>query len=330
MAEVIQIGEAKRQFNVSAPVKIGKREWQPFRADGSVKSAHELLAPAGLAWEPEFRSLFAPVGTDGKDFGKVEGWRAVCRNDTGYLLGIVGDRYHLIKNESLADLADAIKNVSGSLSFGNAGFYRGGARPFLQLSSGERKIGGYGVESMISLFTAHDGSLNLTAGFSSTVIVCANTYAMALKDAKTGVQIRHTKSSELRIKEIEIILKSFATYGTVFDNAALKLMGKSLTEGGIVALIEKLVPGEATRAKNTRAAILEAYFTAPGALPKTRWGAIQAFTYHVSHERATRTTDRSADESRSESAWLGTGKQMVEAAWNILHDEDQMAALQAA
>ena len=171
-------------INISKPVSIGNREWQPYRASGTVRSAHELLAPAGLDWEPEFQPLFTTPKGEPRS---VEDWKAVCRSDNGDVLGIVKGRYNIIKNKELADFCDALRadaeEHSALMRFGNAGYYKNGAKPFIQLSRGVHKIGKVEVEDIISCFTAHDGSLNFTGGFSKIVIVCANTYAMALRDA---------------------------------------------------------------------------------------------------------------------------------------------------
>jgi len=292
------------------------------RADGNVSSAHALRAAADLAWEPEIVPLMAGAHELPPSVG-----RAVVRSDTRAPIGVVGKRYTTIGNGVLFDMADALAGASnGALRFGNAGHKSGGARPFVQLSTAPRALGRdarFERVQNISLFTSHDGSLCLTAGFSDTIIVCRNTYRHALKDAHNGLKVRHTAGAEELMSSALEIVKAAQAAGEAFDSAALAMMGTGFSDRSMLQLASVLVPGEGKRGENARGEMMRAWYSAPGAMPGTEWGAAQAVTYYTSH------TLGSAD-ARDESAIFGagTGADLEGAAWWHLTTAEGSRALE--
>lgn len=291
------------------------------RADGNVSSAHDLRAAADLAWEPAFAALNVGGAIVPATIG-----RAVVRDDTRAPLGVVGARYQIIRNGVLFDMADALAGASnGVLRFGNAGHKANGARPFVQLSTAPRATGRdarFERVQNISLFTSHDGSLCLTAGFSDTVIVCRNTYRHALNDAGNGLRIRHTASAAEMVDAAMMIVAAAHKAGEAFDNAALAMMGTGFRDDDMRRLASTLIPGESKRSENARGEMMRAWYQAPGSMPGTEWGAAQAVTYYTSH------TLGKAD-SREESAIFGTGAgaDLEGAAWYHLNTTEGAAAL---
>lgn len=290
------------------------------RATGTVRSAVDLLKPADLDWEPEIVPL---VTADGIALPKETG-QCVVRSDTRAPLGVVGAKYHAIPHRVLATLADAIVGQTGdALRFGNAGHRGNGARPFLQLATAPEKVGSgrnaRDVELMISLFTSHDGTLCLTAGFSSTVIVCRNTYAHALGDAKSGLKIKHTVSAAQLLEQAESVLNAAGEYAGAWSNAALRMMSTPMTEQQMRALASVLIPGESKRSENARGEMLSAWESSPGAMPGTVFGAAQAVTYYTSHVVGR------TQEAREDAAIFGTGiaAEIQASAWMILDTDEE-------
>lgn len=287
------------------------------RASGKVSTARDLVGPADLAWRPE---LVAIVTADGVPLADVG--RAVVRSDTRAPLGVVGSRYVTFDHSHMFDLADAIAGAAGgALRFGNAGHKRGGALPFLQLEcETDSPVGN--VKRMISLFTSHDGSLCYTAGFSDVVIVCRNTYAHALGDARNGLKIRHTASGAELLANVDAIAAASCDHAAKWDDRALRMLSTPFSDTQAVALASHLCPGEGKRAENSRKALLDAYASAPGARPGTAWGAAQAVTHYTSHTVGT-------EEARAVTAVTGqgTGADLQASAWWALDTTpDVMAA----
>lgn len=298
------------------------------RASGEVVSAHSLLKAADLDWDPQFRPLITAAGVPvPEDVG-----RAVVRSDNGRPVGIVGSRYELIPHRKLADLADALCGTDGAaLHFGNAGHKDNGARPFIQLKSEPRTLGyqtgrDVALHDVITLMTAHDGSLQALASYGACVIVCNNTYAHALGACKAnGIRIRHTASGLKLIDEAIRIADAARKYSQAFDNAALRLMSRPFQDAQMRQLASVLIPGESTRAENDRRAMLDAWASSPGAAPGTAWGAAQAVTYYTTHEITAREeTDRAFNLATGE----GRGAEIQETAWWHLTTDEGERALQ--
>lgn len=299
------------------------------RASGDVRSAHSLLKGADLDWDPV---LVHMVTTDGKNVPGYVG-RAVVRSDTRQPIGTVGSRYTLIPHRKLADLADALCGTdAAALHFGNAGHKHQGARPFIQLKSEPRAIGrdvrGASVEvrDMVTLMTAHDGSLQAMATYGACVVVCNNTYAHALQACKArGISIRHTAAGIKTLDEAIRIAKAAREYAGSFDNAALRLMTSRMDDAGMIALASALVPGETTRSENERVKLMTAWASSPGAAPGTAWRAAQAVTHYTTHSIAARgATDRAFGLATGE----GNGADVQASAWWHLTTEEGQAALQ--
>ena len=289
------------------------------RAEGEVYTTHALAKAADLAWKPAIVPL---VTADGMTLDKVIG-QCVIRDDTRAPLGVVGARYTLLDHSHLFDLADALGAVTkGGLRFANAGHKANGARPFVQLRM-PADVNGVEVERMVSLFTSHDGTLCLTAGFSETVIVCKNTYAHALANAKNGLKIKHTLSAEALIAQAQSIATLANEHAARWSDAALALMSKRFTDADMAALAQVLMPGDSTRTKNNRDRMMDAWVSAPGANAGTAWGAAQAVTYYTSHYIG-------SDESRADTAIFGTGlgADMQADAWGFLNLDAPAQAVQ--
>lgn len=298
------------------------------RASGDVRSAHSLLSGADLDWDPVFTSLHDARGVAVRS----EVGRGVARSDNGAVIGIVGSRYALIPHRKLADLADALCGADGAqLHFGNAGHKDDGARPFIQLKSEPRNIGvtngrGVDVRDVITLMTAHDGTLQALATYGANVIVCDNTYAHALGTCKAqGIKIRHTASGVAILQEAIRIARAAREYAGAFDNAAMRLMSRRMGDAEMRQLASVLIPGEAMRAESERGKLMSAWTSSPGCAPGSAWGAAQAVTYYTTHDISTHEgTDRAFNLATGD----GRGSEVQATAWWHLTTEEGEKALQ--
>ena len=285
------------------------------RASGSVKSAHSLLPAADLDWDPVIIPL---TDTQGRQVDpKVV--RGVARSDTGIVVGAVGSRYRPLPHRKLADYADALAGMDGvGLAFGNAGHKHGGALPFIQLEGMDDSLPGVGqIRTMITLMTSHDGSLPICAGLSKTVVVCNNTYAMALAGL-TRWQIRHLPSGEKLLEDMLELLQNAKQYSIQWRMDALKLMSLKFSDNRMRALTHLLVEGDSKRSDNQRTELMDSWYNAPGGMAGTSWGAAQAVTHYTSHKI-----------SSSEGLVFGegTGSKIQNTAWWCLTEEEGEAAL---
>lgn len=288
-----------------------------------VTTAKALLKAAGLEWEVVDRPI---ITVDGEP---VPNRKAIVRCDTGKVVGDVGEKYGIIQNDTIAELADAIRGQDQGWTWAQGGQLRGGSRVYMQLRGPSRNVGGEIIQSNISLFNAFDGSLKFSCGFSRTVIVCKNTFAIARGDAQQGFALRHTSKVDEHVKNAIEILTAAREYNEALDNGILSMMNRPFTMAGMEQLAQVLVPGDHGRAEKAREALVRAYLKAPGHAEGTVWGAFQASTYYANHEIGVRgTSGRTTDEARLESSWWGSGSDLMQSAWNVLDDEEKTQQLQ--
>src|SRR5258706_2371709 len=98
------------------------------------------------------------AGIDG-DMGKIEGWRANVRRDTGAVLGVVSSRYSVIQNVGAFDFVDALVQ-DGIVKYESAGAMRGGRVVWLlaRMPGRGEVVGGDDLERFILFTNTHDGS----------------------------------------------------------------------------------------------------------------------------------------------------------------------------
>jgi phage/plasmid-like protein (TIGR03299 family) len=284
-------------------------------------TASDCLRQAGLNWAVSKEALQTAGGI------VVPNAFAVKRSDNNAILGVVGNQYTALQNADAFSYMDAITQDHGSAKYDTAGALGKGERVWLQVKvegeiSIKTKTGRSTddtLERYILMANSHDGSSPLLIATTMVRVVCQNTLTAAIKDASTMFKVRHTKSIggkvtdarealgiinasyvELeaklqRLAQIKVTDKAFEGYiaSLGFDTEATKGKGK-----GSVDTLKALFGGEGM------GATLE---TAKG----SAWGALNAVTQYVDHERSTRVTGASSftseGEARLASQWFGSG-----------------------
>lgn len=291
-------------------------------------TAAQALTGAGLDWSVGLEMLKTASGLN------VPGFMASVRTDTSAILGVVGERYVPIQNASAFAFLDGIVGERKASIVG-AGSFKGGRLVYIQYKlEGEIVLPGKSSEVLnkfLTLTTSHDGSGALNAFFTSVRIVCQNTFRAALKQATTNrkagvadmVSVRHTANATMRANEAQKVLGLSYAYFDAFRDMATQLVQTPYTDRNMVELATVLAPADSdgdvsTRTKGIREDI-QALFTGGkghSAIQGTAWAAVNAVTEYVDHHRGTRVTGgQSVDESRTESAWFGSGKLMKDAAF---------------
>lgn len=146
-----------------------------------------------------------------------EDHKVIYRSDTNAPLGMVGSGYKvhqydewLTKNvASLVDTEDLVIRSAGTLN--------GGRKAWVQVGTPEGIVGPGGVEYLpiLGSYTSLDASLATSYKGNRIVVICENTYGMALAETSAfgKLTIRHTKNSEFNV------LTAREALGLVFENA---------------------------------------------------------------------------------------------------------------
>jgi len=203
------------------------------------KTTTEMLDAANLSnWNVRLEDVNIPshLSSD-KDYQYV-----VRTNPTDNtqkdVLGVVGQRYHVLQNEDLFSFGDNI--LDGGGRWETAGAIRGGRVVFGSLAlERETILDPNGVADKVKTYllinTSHDGSIAIQASITPVRVVCANTLNLALnrtrkKDGvKQSFKIRHTQTANGKVQIARETLGLANAYMDAFDVMAKAMIEKEVT-----------------------------------------------------------------------------------------------------
>jgi phage/plasmid-like protein (TIGR03299 family) len=293
-----------------------------FRVGSNVSSSltsSDAIAQAGLDWSVSAQPIYTGIRTaDGDmDYREIVGQRGVVRSDTNDTIGVVGEKYTVIQNHEAFDFFDSIV-AGGKAQYASAGSFSEGRRIFLTADMGEIEIHnpnlvGDTVQKYLVLTNTHDGSGALQAFFSNVRIVCENTLNMAIRMAKDGIKIKHTRNAKDRMLEAQRVMQAADRYQDDFMLVANTLAGQSFTLDQMKEYANALMPMKvdakvSTRSDNNREELISLFENGKGNSGKTLWDAYNAATEWSDHHRGTRLVNgRDESEARLASNWFGAG-----------------------
>ncbi len=182
---------------------VGKPAWHGLGTllpEGNY-TPREALRVARLDWRVRVAPVFAETTIQG---GPSDGQpvrhsapehRAVVREDTGDVLGVVSPGFSPVQNADLAELLQALDRPVETM-----GSLRGGRVVFALLRQGEFHVGaGDRVYQYLLAVNGHDGTRALSFLPTSVRVVCANTLRMAEGAGSPTVRMLHTSGLPERI-----------------------------------------------------------------------------------------------------------------------------------
>lgn len=153
----------------------------------------EVLTKSGLNWGVREETITTKSGII------VPNKKALIREDNNAVLSVANESYCPYQNEQLVELLDKVSQQVG-LPIHKGGSFGDGEKVFIQLKSGDLKLGTDRIEGFITGINSFDGSTSLAFGPSNITISCMNTFYAAFRNITT--KVRHTKNMVLRIDEI--------------------------------------------------------------------------------------------------------------------------------
>ena len=246
-------------------------------------------------------------------------------------LGTVSNKFQTIQNAQAWDAMDAILGESGA-AYTSAGVLRDGRRVFIQARMpGEVVIAGDGpIQKYLTLANGHDGSLAFRLYFTATRIVCQNTLSASLRDADSGVTLRHIGGDvSARVREAAGVVGRANAY---FAAVAARMDALAQAKADVVDVqrfIAEVYPDHSTgigtrkvehSRKCQRDDVMIAYGTAPGhaEIQGTWWGAVNAVTWHEDHGKWLGSTVKV--ERRVEAMAFGAGNDRKQQAFDLACD----------
>ena len=268
------------------------------------KTTAEMLAAANLNnWNVRLVDVEIPntLSSD-KEYQYVVRTNPTNNSQTD-ILGVVGERYHVLQNEDLFSFGDNI--LDGGGRWETAGSIRGGRVVFGSLAlERETVLDPNGVADKVKTYllinTSHDGSIAIQASITPVRVVCANTLNLALGSKKNKIKqsfkIRHTQTANGKVQIAREALGLANAYMDSFDVMAKAMIEKEITAGQFNDIIlaaypkpEKDSKGAVKKWEN-KVDVINDIYTGQfnGMIAGSAWGAFNALTERLDWHRNAR------------------------------------------
>lgn len=309
-------------------------------AKGPITTAAEALRLSGLGWTVSLAEL--ETVANGHPSQPVDMARAVRRDDTGQVLGVVGTSFRVLQNDRAFAAFDRWSDA-GVLSYETAGSLRNGARVWIlaRVNVPDMEIGkGDTVQPYALLAHGHDGSLAVRVQATAVRVVCANTLAAAMFASSIERNFRHVGDVGAKADEAIAALdnvraaaaKQTAVYRALAEaGLPTKRMQRDDAVLDYLAAVWDVAADEL--AERQRAIDVADLFDGAGkgsdlaTARDTWWGLYQALAEYVTHSRGR------TEESRAESSVWGGGanelRRGIAVAWAMGREGLEPAYLQS-
>ena len=265
----------------------------------------EAIDLSGLNWGVELKPLF--LGN-----GDVVDHKAVVRQDSGNVLGIVGPRYQPLQNAQAFDWFNPFVE-NGEVALETAGSLDEGRRIWVMAKIARDPsviVKGDEVLKYLMLSNSHDGTLAIRVGYTPIRIVCANTLAMAhSSNASKLIRVRHTASSKVALDKLRDIMnivdREFEATAEQFRFLASRMFNQKDIREYVKAVLgkEKIADEDLpTRTKNQLDEIIGLIDHANQKLSGvdgTYWAAYNAVNQYLNYDAGRN------DNNRMSSLWFG-------------------------
>lgn len=287
--------------------------------EGDGLDAATAVAMAGLDWDVEVVPAYGPapaaqmiIGENGaplmpETFVRIPDRYSVRRTDSGrYLTSGIGGQWTPVQNRDLFDFGGEVLG-GPEAPWVSGGSVRGGGIVYMQARlARDILIGGdpdERIDPLLTIGNHHDGTGSITGGPTPVRIVCENTCAMALSQARV-IRITHRTNVADRLQEARAVLRAAIGYYDELETTSNKLLKRRLSDKALATFLADLLPyapdanldkDRAARNKQeARDAVRALLATKPDLqnVNTTAWGAYQAVVDYADHARTTRDTDR--------------------------------------
>ena len=222
---------------------------------------------------------------------------ALRRTDTRDVLGMVTDFYQPLQNREAFGFFDAVFG-KGKARYEVAGVLGKGEKVWLLAKlPGEFAVAGADtVGKFLLLSNGFDCNEPIRARFTPIRVVCQNTLTAALRGTESEIRIQHIGDVQGKLEIAGKLLKAAGVYYQDLEEVFRGFVRREMTSRTLNNYVTRAVTGQITKledltkpARKTVDRILDLHETGRGAdLKNVRgslWGAYNAITEHVDHDR---------------------------------------------
>jgi phage/plasmid-like protein (TIGR03299 family) len=305
----------------------GATPWHKLgvQLDGEATAA-EAIAAAQMDWTVTTRPVYVRNIHGG--FMEIDGKAAILREDTEEVFGVLGTGYQPVQNSEAFGFFDAVIG-QGEAIYHTAGSLYGGKRVWIlaKLPEDIEVVPGDVVQPYILLSNSHDGSQALRMQITPIRVVCQNTLSAALQ-REGGFYAKHTRHVMERANEAREVLGLAHAYYEMFARQVDQLVHTRMTVIEVQDYLQRVYRFQADKTyADQDHRILKSYETTLdllshptntiGGIAGTKWGAYNAVSYYVDHERPVR-GGAYADDRRLDASWFGNGAELRQRAYDLL------------
>lgn len=284
----------------------GKAAWHGLGQviDNAESVTVERVRREALPWDPIPAELtVTAAGTT----TRIDSHKAICRSDSGAVLGVVSQAYNIVTNEQLLRIAEGVTATGCQVE--TAGSLRGGKRIWILMrdTATDFAVAAGDEQRGYMLITAgHDGTAAVSVLPTTIRVECMNRLRLALSTAQTQFTTPHTsdaaKDTDRMIADAIACVRHGREVAKEYATQARRLSFVPLTDDqrrrlneDIYAHIWGAIPLEDGQARSRAVATLadmDAAIEHPtNRLPYMRgtaWAALNAVTLHLNHGQRTR------------------------------------------
>lgn len=246
---------------------------------------------------------------------------ALYRDDTNQVLGVVGNRYHVVQPEEVLEFFRDLTEERG-FTLETAGVLFGGSKYWaLARTPHHLTLEDDEIKEHLLLATACDGSMATTARYVRTRVVCNNTLEASFHEGSQGKIIRVEHRSAFKAGNVKRELKILEGSWNEFSDQVAKMSEVKVEfEQAAKFYIDLLGKPELPMDDQTSSLPAEMYNrfiedryigSEMVAAKGTVWGLVNVITEDVDHHRGL-IADR-----RLKSAWFGKGASLKSRAFEM-------------
>lgn len=266
----------------------------------TIKTAEEMAK--GFPFD--FKRIPLEFKVDGQTYS-AGGNYLIVSTDNNLPVGVDEDNCQFVGAEcrrpsfgymSNAEFFQLVQNTIGNTGFeiASTGTLANRQKRFVSLKPSKFtafRAGGRDFKNHLNLMDAIDGTMNLLARYSNTCVVCANTFAIALREGDKIASNPHTKRHLERIPAFEATIEAFFGYAKQFEKL-LNVMDETAMDSGEAKNLFAgfLNDGKKDELSSRRwgqvETLVSLFETGKGNAGKTALDAFSAVTDFYTHEHA--------------------------------------------
>lgn len=210
----------------------GLGELRPGHTDWNDIPTFAPLYASMVHQEPMYQRM--PNG----EYVPVQGSFLNVRDRDSQVVGEVKGKYTILQSLEAASIVKPLIDA-GIASVDNCFTLKNGKMAIMVLRWNSSTNAIDPVYKFLSINNSFDGSAPLQVFFGAIREVCANTVRLAVKEAQNMMVIRHTESSEEKLKEARKMIETGTKYFSNMDRIFAEMKEKTFTIEQLISVVKK-------------------------------------------------------------------------------------------